>query len=161
VRRAERRTPPLISSLHAALQDYHAAAHPDFFKPSAADTFPPAMVRDHLAQPGVVIFLAEIDGAAVGYLYADANPAQETSMTYRLERLWIHHIGVAPAHQRQGAGAALIDAAKQHAQQPGHLDAGIECVGVQPLGDWLLHAAGLCGVQPPDVAASAGSVAFN
>ena len=119
VRRAAAPDAEIISQLHAALQDYHAAAHPDFFKPSAADTFPPAMVRDLLAQPATVIFLAEINGAAVGYLYADANPALETSMTYRLDRLWIHHIGVAPAQQRQGAGAALIDAAKQHAQRLG------------------------------------------
>jgi shikimate dehydrogenase len=119
VRRAEMQDAATISSLHATLQDYHAAAHPAFFKPSTDDTFPPAMVLAHLAQPGVVIFLAEIDGAAVGYLYADANPAQETSMTYRLERLWIHHIGVAPAYQRLGAGGALIDAARQHAQQLG------------------------------------------
>lgn len=119
VRRAAAQDADLISQLHAALQTYHAAAHPDFFKPSAADTFPPAMVRDLLTQPGVVIWLAEIDGAAVGYLYADTNPALETSMTYRLERLWIHHIGVTPTHQRQGAGAALIDAAKQHAQRRG------------------------------------------
>lgn len=119
VRRGTAQDAEIISQLHAALQDYHAAAHPDFFKPATADTFPPAMVRDLLTQPATVIFLAEIDGAAVGYLYADANPAQETSMTYRLDRLWIHHIGVAPAQQRQGAGAALIDAAKQHAQQLG------------------------------------------
>jgi len=119
VRRAAAQDAEIISQLHAALQDYHAAAHPDFFKPSAAGTFLPAMVRDLLAQPATVIFLAEIDGAAVGYLYADANPAQETSMTHRLERLWIHHIGVASAQQRQGAGATLIDAAKQHAQRLG------------------------------------------
>lgn len=119
VRRAEVQDAATISGLHATLQDVHAAAHPDFFKPSTDDTFPSAMVRELLAQPATVMFLAEIEGAPVGYLYADTNPAQETSMTYRLERLWIHHIGVAPAHQRQGVGAALIDAAKSHARALG------------------------------------------
>ncbi len=119
VRRATAQDAQEISQLHAALQAVHAAAHPDFFKPATMDAFPPAMVREHLTQPGVVIFLAEIDGAVVGYLYADANPAQETSMTYRLERVWIHHIAVAPAQQRRGVGAALIEAAKRHARALG------------------------------------------
>lgn len=116
VRRATTQDAEVISQLHAALQDVHAAAQPDFFKPASADTFPPAMVREHLSQPGVVIFLAEIDGAAVGYLYADANPAQATSMTYRLERMWIHHIVVTPAHQRGGVGSALIEATIDYAR---------------------------------------------
>lgn len=119
VRHATAQDAEAISQLHADLQNYHAAAHPNFFKPATADTFPPAMVQMHLAQPDVMIFLAESEGAPVGYLYADAAPAQETSMTYRLERLWIHHIGVAPAHRRQGVGAALIDAAKSHARALG------------------------------------------
>ena len=119
VRRATAQDAAEIVRLHGALQAHHAAAHPDFFKPPSASTFPVSTVRDLLAQPATVIFLAEVDGAAVGYLYADSIPAQETSMTYRLKRLWIHQIGVNPEHQRQGAGAALIDAAKAHARSLG------------------------------------------
>jgi len=119
VRRATLADAARISKLHSALQAFHAAAHPSFFKPPSVYTFPPATVRDLLAQPSDVVFLAEIDGVAVGYLYADTMPAQETAMTYRLERMWIHHIGVAPGFQRQGVGKALIDAAKTHAHSQG------------------------------------------
>lgn len=108
-----------ISRLHRALQAYHAEAHPFFFKQPSMHTFPPTMVHDMLAKPSDVIFLAEIDGAAVGYLYADTMPAQETSMTYRMERLWIHHISVEPGFQRQGVGTALLDAAKSYARNLG------------------------------------------
>ena len=135
VRRAEAQDAAAISSLHVALQEHHAAAHPDFFKPATADTFPPAMVREHLTQAGIVILLAEIEGAAVGYLYADANPAQETSMTYRLERLWVHHIGVDPAFRGQGAGAALIDAAKATARTLG--------ISTLALSVWAFNTGGL------------------
>ncbi len=104
-----------ISHLHSALQAYHARALPTFFKQPSAYTFPPAVVRDLLTKPTNVIFLAEVDGKAVCYLYADTTPAQETATTYALDRLWIHHIEVMPDYQRRGVGKALIDAAKKHA----------------------------------------------
>lgn len=105
-----------ISRLHAMLQSYHAEALPAFFKQPTTDAFSASMVRDLLAEPSNVFFVAVVDEKAVGYLYADASPAQETSMTYRLERLWIHHIGVEPGFRRQGIGTALIDAAKSYAR---------------------------------------------
>lgn len=116
VRRAVTQDAVEISRLHNALQAVHAAALPDFFKPPSDNTFPPSTVRDLLVHPATVIFLAEVDGVAVGYLYADTMSAQETSMTYRLERLWIHHIGVEPDHRQRGVGKALIAAAKQYAR---------------------------------------------
>ena len=104
-----------ISHLHGALQAHHAKALPTFFKQPSAYTFPPVAVRELLTKPTNVIFLAEVDGQAVGYLYADTTPAQETATTYELDRLWIHHIEVIPPYQRRGVGKALIDAAKKHA----------------------------------------------
>lgn len=119
VRRATLDDAAVLSQLHSALQAYHAEAHPSFFKQPSAHTFPPTMVRDLLAKPSTVVFLAEIGGTAIGYLYADAMPAQETTMTFPLERLWIHHIIVKPDFQRQGVGKALIDAAKSYASDQG------------------------------------------
>jgi shikimate dehydrogenase len=119
VRRATPNDDATISRLHSALQAYHAEAHPSFFKQPSAHTFPPAMVRDILAKPSNIVFLAEIGGTALGYLYADTMPAQETAMTFPLERLWIHHISVEPNFQRQGIGKALIDAAKSYARSQG------------------------------------------
>lgn len=119
VRRATPDDAAVISRLHSALQAYHAEAHPSFFKQPSAHTFPPTMVRDLLEKPSTVVFLAEMGGTEIGYLYADTMPAQETTMTYSLERLWIHHISVEPGFQRQGVGRALIDAAKSYARSQG------------------------------------------
>jgi GNAT superfamily N-acetyltransferase len=93
------------------------------------------MVRDLLALPATVIFLAEIDGAPAGYLYADIDPAQETSMTYRLDRLWIHQISVDPAFRGQGAGTALIDAAKATARVLG--------ISTLALSTWAFNSGGI------------------
>ncbi|MCB0149638.1 MAG: GNAT family N-acetyltransferase, partial [Caldilineaceae bacterium] len=97
----------------------HADALPSFFKQPTDLTFPPSRFAELLDNPDTVILLAEIDGEPAGYLYADTSPAMETSSTYSLERVWIHHIGVEPAHQRQGAGTALIEAARQLARARG------------------------------------------
>lgn len=135
VRRATHQDAADITRLQSTLQAHHAAAHPDFFKPPTAATFPPAMVNDLLDQPATLIFLAEIDGVAVGYLYADAMAAQETSMTYRMDRLWIHQIGVEPDHRRQGVGTALLAAARRHARDKG--------IGTLGLSVWAFNRAAI------------------
>jgi shikimate dehydrogenase len=108
-----------ISELNAQIQDLHAAAHPDFFKPPSATTFPPGYWCELMARPDTVMLVAELGGTVVGYLYGDVTPAMETSSTYAFQRFHIHHIGVQPAVQGQGCGAALIAAAKDAARRRG------------------------------------------
>ena len=105
-----------LARLNASIQAFHADALPSFFKQPTDLTFPPGRFAELLDNPDTVILLAEVDGEPAGYLYADTSPAMETSSTYSLERVWIHHIGVEPAYQRQGAGMALIEAARQLAR---------------------------------------------
>ena len=115
VRRAAHADTETLARLHAFMQALHATALPQFFKQPASHTFPASRFAELLESLNSVILLAEIDGKAAGYLYADTSPAMETSSTYALERLWIHHISVDPAYQGQGAGTALIEAARQEA----------------------------------------------
>ena len=97
----------------------HAAAVPDYFKPASATTFPPDFWQERLAEADVVILVAELHGTVIGYLYADTTPAMETAATYARPRFYIHHIGVDALHRGQGAGAALLDAAKALAHDQG------------------------------------------
>jgi ribosomal protein S18 acetylase RimI-like enzyme len=97
----------------------HATAMPDFFKPPSAMTFPPDFWQERLAEADVVILVAEQAGTVIGYLYADTTPAMETAATYARPRFYIHHIGVDALHRGQGAGAALLDAAKALARDQG------------------------------------------
>jgi shikimate dehydrogenase len=109
----------VLGELNAHIQHLHAAAHPNFFKPPSATTFPPDYWSELMARPDTVMLVAECAGAVVGYLYGDVTPAMETSSTYAFQRFHIHHIGVMPQQQGKGCGAALIAAAKQEARQRG------------------------------------------
>ncbi len=52
VRPAQEGDAAAISALNASVQQLHVAAHPEFFKPSSATSFPPAYVLEILAKQG-------------------------------------------------------------------------------------------------------------
>jgi len=119
VRRAAAADCAVLSELNAGIQRLHADAHPDFFKPPSATTFPPDYWIELMARPDTVMLVAELGGRVVGYLYGDVTPALETSSTYAFQRFHIHHVGVTPEQQGQGCGAALLEAAKEEARRRG------------------------------------------
>jgi shikimate dehydrogenase len=119
VRQATADDAAAIAAINRQVQAMHAAAVPDFFKPPTAATFPPEFWRERLTQPDVFILVAELAGAVIGYLYADTAPTIETPHTYARPRCFIHQLGVDDAHRHQGAGAALLAAAKAHARAQG------------------------------------------
>ncbi len=108
-----------ISELNAYVQQLHADTLPHFFKQPSATSFPAEYVLEIMARPDTVMFLAEQEGRAVAYLYADVTPAVESSSTYTFDRLHIQHIAVLPEAQGHGCGTALIEAAKQEARRRG------------------------------------------
>ena len=132
IRRATHADTGALARLNATVQAFHANALPTFFKQPSDHTFPPTRFAELLDKPDTVIFLAEVDGEAAGYLYADTTPAMETTSTYALERVWIHHIGVEPVYQRQGVGTALIEATRQLARELG--------IGTLALSTWSFNA---------------------
>lgn len=52
-----------ISALNSAVQDIHAKALPWRFKPAGAETFPPSEVRQLIADPQNLVFIAHVDRA--------------------------------------------------------------------------------------------------
>jgi ribosomal protein S18 acetylase RimI-like enzyme len=76
-------------------------------------------VRQLLAEPNTYIFIASENGAPVGYIYAQIIRRAETSLRYAWDRLYIHHLSVNQAAQRQGVGQALIQAVVRVAKAHG------------------------------------------
>jgi ribosomal protein S18 acetylase RimI-like enzyme len=119
IRKAVEQDADVLGALNADVQAVHAAAMPWLFKPPGPDTFPPAAVKDLLAQPENLIFLAEVDGTAAGYAYAEVVERPETPFIHAQDTLHLHHISVRPAWRRHGVGSALIAAVRAAATDAG------------------------------------------
>jgi ribosomal protein S18 acetylase RimI-like enzyme len=65
-----------------------------------------------LGLPENHFFMAEVDGSAVGYVYAEIAKQSETAAKYALEVVYVHHLYVRPAFRRHGIGRALLDAVR-------------------------------------------------
>jgi 8-oxo-dGTP diphosphatase len=73
-----------------------------------------ARARNRLEEKlGFDVLVAEVDGVVVGYLVLSLIPALSGL------RAWIDDVAVEPAFQRQGLGAALVEAAIQQASMRG------------------------------------------
>jgi ribosomal protein S18 acetylase RimI-like enzyme len=119
IRKAVEQDAATLGALNADVQAIHAAALPWLFKPAGPDAFAPAMVRDILSQPGNLVFIAEVDGSAAGYAYAEIQERPETPWSYAHDIIYLHHISVRPAYRRQGVGSALIEAVRAAAAGTG------------------------------------------
>lgn len=116
----------LVSRLNRHVQAVHAAAMPDRFKAPGPETFPAAEVLAVMAQDGMRVLLAKVDGAPAGYALAELVRRDETSTTHAFAMVYVHHISVDPAFRRQGVGAALIAAAREEGARAGIADLGLD-----------------------------------
>jgi GNAT superfamily N-acetyltransferase len=111
VRSATSADAELLSSLNAEVQAIHAAALPWWFKPPEPGAGAPAMAG-LVANPGNLVFVAEIDTAPAGYAYASVARHAETPWRRAYEMIYVHQIGVRAAFRRRGVGAALLGAVR-------------------------------------------------
>ena len=99
----------VLAGLIADVQTLHADALPDIFKP--VDDLEP-FVEDCrnrlLANPDGWVYLAELDGEAVGYVYVFRNQRDATPYTWVRDTLMVDQISVRPAYQDRGVGRALM-----------------------------------------------------
>jgi GNAT superfamily N-acetyltransferase len=119
IRQANAADAPIVSALNADVQAVHAAALPWRFKPPSAQTFPPAVAAALLAEPGNLLFIAEVDLAPVGYAYAEIVRRPETSSQYAYEMVYLHHVSVRPGYRRHGVGRGLVDKVRSAANDRG------------------------------------------
>ncbi len=125
IRKAIEQDAGVLGALNADVQALHAAAMPWLFKPPGPDTFPPAAVKELMAEPENLIFIAEVDGTAAGYAHAQIEERPETPFIHAHDMLYLHHISVSPPYRRRGVGRALIEAVRAAAT-----DAGIALVAL-------------------------------
>jgi ribosomal protein S18 acetylase RimI-like enzyme len=112
IRRAVDDDADALCLLSAEIQAMHAEALPWRFKPPAPDIFPPEEAIALLGLPENHFFVAEVEGSAVGYVYAAIVKRSETAAQYALEVVYVHHLYVRAAFRRRGIGRALLDAVR-------------------------------------------------
>jgi ribosomal protein S18 acetylase RimI-like enzyme len=112
IRKAAERDTDMLRALNADVQALHAAALPSLFKPPRPDTLASWEVELLLTEPENLFFIAEVDGDAAGYAYAQIQKRPETAFTHAYDMIYLHHLSVRPAHRRHGVGSALIEAVR-------------------------------------------------
>jgi len=108
-----------LSSLNADVQAVHATALPWLFKPPGEDTFARAGLGELLERPENLVFIAESDGAAAGYAYAEIVRRPQTPFQHAHDMVYLHQISVRSAFRRHGVGTALIGAVRAAANEDG------------------------------------------
>ena len=98
-----------IADLNGVVQSLHAEAEPWLFKTGAMK---PEDLSGLLEKPGNRVLVAELDGAVVGYVFAEHRKIPETPLTNAFDTLHIHHIAVSPEARRAGIAAALVERVK-------------------------------------------------
>lgn len=100
-----------LSALCVDVQRLHAENHPGIFKIPKNTDFAAVFFEDMLADPQVVVYVAEENGQALGYILCKLMERAENPFTYTMRYLLIDQISVRPEAHRKGVGAALIERA--------------------------------------------------
>src|SRR4051794_10164195 len=118
IRTAAHRDGDLLATLNAFVQELHVAERPDIFKPAqrreVADWF-----EQLLRKATVHIWIAESQGAPIGYVVALLR--ERTEGPFCLARRWyeIDQIAVAPDHREKGVGRLLVETVLAEARAEG------------------------------------------
>jgi ribosomal protein S18 acetylase RimI-like enzyme len=109
IRRAISQDSLLLSSLCMDVQRLHAEHHPNLFKMPQTDDFAVPFFDEILAGPYNVVFLAEENGQALGYMLCKMMERPETIFTFATRYVLVDQISVRPAAQGRGVGKALME----------------------------------------------------
>lgn len=119
IRRATLDDVGLLAGLNEDVQRIHAAAYPHLFKqpdyPAVAADFETRI----LGNPQGQVYIAEVDGEAVGYIYALQVERPENPYTFAHRYMLIDQISVKPTAQGRGCGRKLIEAVVEFASACG------------------------------------------
>lgn len=107
-----------LAALQRWVHDPHVAAEPAVYVP-ADPARAVESLRARLVAEGVHGFVAEVDGAPVGYALAAVARRPATVQTAARAFLLVDELAVAPTARRRGAGRALMDAVGRFAASRG------------------------------------------
>lgn len=110
IRKGTKSDAPLLARLNAAVQSMHYEQVPTFFKPPQADN--PDLIAlfvDRLNREDHIVYIAELDGQAVGHVVCVVQRRPDNPFTFAVNRLHIDEMSVDERYRRQGIGSALMN----------------------------------------------------
>jgi ribosomal protein S18 acetylase RimI-like enzyme len=126
VRRATLDDYEAMSALFDEIHREHVEALPQVFKmPDAGPVRPREMIAEQLADPGIRLFVAEVEGVVAGLLDLRIQHTTGAPILVARRRAMVDAIVVSRAFRRQGVGRALMRRAEQWAQEHGISEVGL------------------------------------
>jgi ribosomal protein S18 acetylase RimI-like enzyme len=110
----------LLARLCLDVHRIHAATRPDYFKPIDSIDVLVHDFRNRLVDSNHLIFIAEREEEAVGYLLAQLMRRPESVYTYAKEVLVVDQMSVLTEHRSKGFGDALMRHALDTARARGY-----------------------------------------
>jgi ribosomal protein S18 acetylase RimI-like enzyme len=111
VRRATLDDAHLLAELNTTVQQLHAQARPEIFKPPVARVELIMWFETLLSELGTYMFIGEMSGEAIGYMVAKILHRLENPFTYAMDFLLIDQISIRIEYQGKGYGKRLLQAA--------------------------------------------------
>jgi ribosomal protein S18 acetylase RimI-like enzyme len=140
VRAAQESDLDSLVALDEVVRELHAALYPEDFARQADRDAVRARFAALLHETGHALIVAETDGAVaaqdggvVGYAWTELQVRPPSPFYNRRDRIYVHHLAVAPQARRHGVAAALFRHIEQHAAAQG--------VGDVYLESWAANAA--------------------
>ncbi len=122
-----------LVALNEIVRELHAALYPEDFAPQADRDAVKARYAALLHAAGHALIVAEADGTGagrdggvVGYAWTELQVRPPSPFYSRRDRIYVHHLAVAPQARRQGVAAALFRHIEQHAAAQGVEDVYLE-----------------------------------
>lgn len=100
----------LLVELNVYAQQVHAEALPHLFKPAGVTDELIQLFRQWLTAPDNHFLIGEVDGEAVGYVFAKVIRRLENPFAYAWEYVHVDQISVNAEHRGKGYGKLLMDA---------------------------------------------------
>jgi diamine N-acetyltransferase len=126
IRRARTGDELMLTQLSRVVQGLHVEQRPDYFRPTETAALI-AWYRTLLEQAQARVWLAELDGSAVGYVLAVVQQRDATLFTRELRWCQIDQLAVAPAYRRRGIGRTLVEQAIADARADGIIQIEATC----------------------------------
>lgn len=141
IRRAVDGDETTLTRLNQVVHDLHVAQRPDFFKATQAGEVS-RRFKELLAHPTIHIWLAEEDGAPIGYVLAMVQERGESPITLARRWLEIDEIAVDPSQRQKGVARALVQAVIAEAKSQGIGEVGANTWGFNQVAQSMFQNLG-------------------